>query len=185
MRTLLIASLALGFASAAHAQSMDELEAMEAQMNAAQMDAERPGDEQLSCDQLQAELGTTMSDPAVQASVAANGAIAQEQMDRMRDARGPMIGNMGVNIFMGLASSFIPGMGYAQMGIQAAQAGAARAQMAEAEAQRATMMANLQAIMPQMMRGQRIVQLAQAQQCAFLQGAGMPPEDFPEDAPRQ
>lgn len=185
MRTLLIASLALCFATAAQAQGMDDADALEAQMEAMETDAARPGDEALTCEQLEAELGTTMSDPAVQASVAANGAIAQEQLDRMQGARGQMMGNMGVNIFMGLASAFIPGMGYAQMGLQAAQTGAAQRQMAQANAQRATMMANLQAIMPQMMRGQRIVQLAQAQQCAFVQGAGLPSEDMPADAPQR
>ncbi len=110
-----------------------------------------------------------MSDPAVQSAVAANGADAQAQMDRMNEARGQMRAQMATSMFMGLASAFIPGMGYAQMATQQMQAAQYQRQQQQNMAQMATMMERMTPIMPQMMRGQRVYELAQAQQCAFIQ----------------
>ena len=88
MRALLLSSalsVCLAFAPAAVAQDAAAMANLEQSMADAQAQAPRPGDEQLNCDQLQTEMVTTMQDPAVQSAMAANGADAQAQMDRMNE----------------------------------------------------------------------------------------------------
>jgi hypothetical protein len=140
----------------------------------AQAQAVRPGDEELSCDALQAEMVATMQDPAVQAHLAQSGAWAQGQLDAAGEVRSRMMGQMGVNIFLGLASSFIPGAGYAQMAAQRAMAARQQAQAEQNMAGMMQMSEGMMTIMPQIMRGQRVYELAQAKQCEFLQET--PPE---------
>ncbi len=171
MRSMFCSVVALSFALVgphAAAQEYDNLANLEQSMAAAQAQAARPGDEQLGCDQLESEIATVMQDPAVQAAVAANGADAQAQLDQMNAARGQMRAQMGVSLFMGIASSFIPGLGYAQMAGQQAMAVQQQRQAQQNMAQMAEMAERVSAIMPQIMRGQRVYELAQARQCAFI-----------------
>lgn len=172
MRTL-VSMLAISAALAmtpAFAQDYEATAAeMEQSMATAQAAAGRPGDEQLTCEQLQGEIATTMQDPAVQEAVAANGADAQAQMDRMNAARGQMRAQIATSMFMGIASSFIPGLGYAQMAQQRMMAGQQQRQAQQNMAQMMEMGQRMNGIMPQLMRGQRVYELAQAQQCAFTQ----------------
>ena len=80
---------------------------------------------------------------------------------------------------MGLASSiasmFVPGLG---MFTGRAQAAAAQAQAAQASVEAARnvqqmeeRMNDMMTILPQMMRGQRLMELAQARKCDWLAGA--------------
>jgi hypothetical protein len=178
MRSLFCSALALSFALAVQPAAAQNNEDMYARMNAAMAEAQaqavRPGDEQLTCDQLQAEMVTTVQDPALQGVIAEQGAFAQQQMEQMNQARGRAQAQIGVSIFMSLAGSFIPGMGYAQMAQQQAMAAQQQRQAAQNMAQMNAMAEQMTTIMPQMMRGQRITQLAQAQQCAFLQAPAAP-----------
>jgi hypothetical protein len=173
MRSLFCSALALSLALAvrpAAAQPTEDMAArMEAAMAAAQAQAQRPGDEALTCDQLQGEIATLMQDPAMQSFAAESGAWAQEQIDAMNAARGRAQAQMGFSMFMSIASAFVPGLGYAQMATQQAQAMEQQRQAAQNMAQMSAMVERMTPIMPQMMRGQRIYELAQAQQCAFLQ----------------
>ena len=177
MRTfvsMIAISAALALTSAA-AQDYDAMGAqMEQSMADAQAAAVRPGDEALTCEQLEGEIATTMQDPAVQEAVAANGADAQAQMDQMNAARGQMRAQMATSLFMGIASSFIPGLGYAQMAQQQMQAAQMQRQQQQNMAQMMEMAQRMQTIMPQMMRGQRIYELGQAKQCAFTQQQAPP-----------
>jgi hypothetical protein len=147
---------------------------MTASMADGQAQAQRPGDDQLTCDQLQTEMVATMLDPTVQSAIAANGADAQAQLDQMNAARGRAQAQMGMSIFMGFLGSFIPGFGYAQMAQQQAEFAQQQRQAQQSMAQMAQMGERMMTIMPQMMRGQRVYELAQAQQCAFLEPA--PPQ---------
>jgi hypothetical protein len=166
--SVLALSLALAVQPAA-AQSPEEMyESMNASMAQAEAQASRPGDEALTCDQLQTEMVTTMQDPAVQSAIAANGADAQQQLDQMNAATGRAQAQIGVSLFMGIASAFIPGMGYAQMAAQQAMAVQQQRQAQQNMAQIMQMSERMSAIMPNIMRGQRVYQLAQAQQCPFL-----------------
>jgi hypothetical protein len=167
MRALLCIALSLALSLAAPvaaAQNYDEMAAFDRALDDAIAQASRPGDERLSCDQLQAEIVATMQDPAVQTAVAENGAQAQQQLDLMNAAQGAMRAQIGVSLFMGLASAFIPGMGYLQPLMEARQ----ERQRQETMERAAQMLERMLPIMPQMMRGQRLYELAQAQQCAFL-----------------
>jgi hypothetical protein len=180
---LICSALALAVAlslhpAAAQAPTAISPDAMMAQIESAQAEAQaravRPGDEELSCEQLQAEMTTTMQDPAVQAQIAQQGAWAQGQLDTAGDARRQMMGQMGVSMFMGLASSFVPGMGYAQMAQQRAMAAGQQRQADQNMAQMMQHSEGMMTIMPQLMRGQRVHELAQAKQCAFVQEAPPP-----------
>jgi hypothetical protein len=174
MRSLFCSVVALSFALAplAAAQEQD-YDAMAAQMEqaqaAAQAQAQRPGDEELTCEQLETEMYTTMQDPQVQSVVAANGAEAQARMDEMNAAAGRQRAMMAANMFMGIASAFIPGLGYAQMAQQQAMAAQQQRQAQQHMSQMMEMGQRMQTIMPQMMRGQRIYELGQARQCAFVE----------------
>jgi hypothetical protein len=172
MRTF-VSMIAMSAALALTPAAAQDYEAMAAQMEQSQADAQaaavRDGDDALTCEQLEAEMTTTMQDPNVQAAVAANGADAQAQMDQMNAARGQMRAQMATSIFMGIAGSFIPGFGYAQMAQQQMQAAQMQRQQQQNMAQMMEMSQRMQTIMPQLMRGQRLYELGQAKQCAFTQ----------------
>jgi hypothetical protein len=183
MRTI-VSMLAISAALALTPAFAQDYEAMAAQMQQSQADAQaaavHPGDDALTCEQLETEMTTTMQDPNVQAAVAANGADAQAQMDQMNAARGQMRAQMATSMFMGIASSFIPGLGYAQMAQQQAMASQYQRQATQNMAQMMEMAQRMQTIMPQLMRGQRVYELAQAKQCAFTQAqapAAAPPQN--------
>jgi hypothetical protein len=177
MRTF-VSMIAISAALALTPAAAQDYDAMGAQMEQSMADAQaaavRLGDEALTCEQLEGEIATTMQDPAVQEAVAANGADAQAQMDQMNAARGQMRAQMATSLFMGIASSFIPGLGYAQMAQQQVQAAQMQRQQQQNMAQMMEMAQRMQTIMPQMMRGQRIYELGQAKQCAFTQQQAPP-----------
>lgn len=163
----------------AFAQTPEELQArMDAAMAAAQAQAAQPGDEALTCDQLQAEIFANAQNPEYQAQMAAMGQSAQDMSDQAQRARENARGQIAGNMAMGFISSFIPGAGYAQMLAQRAQAAEMQEQAQANQAQIGGMIANMEASMPYVMRGQRLYELAQAQQCAFMQG---PPAQQPQE----
>lgn len=139
--------------------------------------AARPGDEALTCDQLQAEVAAIGTDPQVQAVMQEQGAYAQEQMAKMQGAEQqaetakanqPSIAGQ---MFKGFLTGIIPPnpvTGYAQQAAAAAQGAKASA---EAQKNMQDMMANaqkIQSIMPQIMRGAHVVKLAEARGCDFV-----------------
>jgi hypothetical protein len=169
-----LAFAALWMTSAAAQDGAQGMQAMEAATARAQADAIRPGDENLSCEQLQAEFTAVMNHPAMQTNAAQAGAWAQEQQQRMKEARGRAMRQAGVGIVTGIVSSFIPGAGYIQQAQQMAQAGRQRAQAAENQREIMALGANMQEMLPYAYRGQRIYELAQRKECAFLQDPGVP-----------
>lgn len=176
IRALLISVSLLAATAPAFAQDGEQsLASFEASMAAAQAAAVRPGDEQMTCDALQVEMTTTMNDPAMQAQIASLGQWAQGQQDQANAARSQAMGMMGFSIFSSLAGAFIPGAGMAQSLAMRAQSQAMESQMEANLASRMEMMGGVQSMMPQMMRGQRLYELAQAQQCAFISEPGVTP----------
>ena len=154
----------------AQTQTAEEMQAqMNASMNAARQGAQHPGDENLTCDELSAQLQAIAQDPAYQAQMAEMGATAQNQMDQMQNARSRAQGQVAGAMVTGVISSFIPGAGYAQMLAQRAQAQQMQRDAQANQAQMAGMMGNMQASMPFIMRQQRLFELGQAKQCAFTQ----------------
>lgn len=177
MRTFNLA-LAIAFTfcvSPAFAQTEEDVVRLQAAMAAAQAEAARPGDESLNCEALQTEMVAVMQDPAVQTQMAQTGAIGQEMQQELNAANERARAQMAANMFMGMAagfvSSFVPGAGYAAMAAQRAQM-ADQMRQAEQNRQRVSdMLTTMEPIIPQMMRGQRVYELAQARQCEFVQQA--------------
>jgi hypothetical protein len=181
MRSLLFACAAMALVIApAVAQPSVDPDAMEARMQASQAQAGaaavHEGDDALTCDAIQAEMITTMNDPAVQQQMASMGAWAQGQQAQANGARAAIGQNMMAGMFTGFLSSFIPGAGYAQAMAQQAQANRQAQQAQQNMSEMTQMSAGMESIMPQMMRGQRLYELGQAKSCAFLQEPQQPPQ---------
>jgi hypothetical protein len=149
-------------------QAQRQADSMMAAQASAQAAAVHPGDEALSCEALQAEMQAVMNEPAVKTAIAENGATAQAQMDKAKAAQaGAVAGAVGTTA-LGVASSFVPGLSWFSQGAMMAQQAGMAAQMKESNRTMTQMSANMTSIMPQMMRGQRIYELASAKKCAFL-----------------
>lgn len=180
---MLVPTLALSIALSVQPVAAQDYEAMAAQMEQsvadAQAQAQRPGDETLTCEQLESEVVATIQDPQVQSVMAQNGAWAQGQLDQMNAAQGRAQAQIATSLFMGVASSFIPGLGYAQMAQQRVMAAEQQRQAQQNIAQMMEMSQRMSSIMPQLMRGQRVFELGQAKQCGFTQpqAADGPPQN--------
>jgi len=185
-KLLLVSLVVAGVAIPLRAQSSNarqadqQLQKMQLAMADAQAKASRPGDNRMSCAEMQQELEGQMRQPAVRAAAAANGAIAQEKLDELdkakSEASAQVATQMASNLFMGFASAFIPGMGMITGRGQQAQMQAKAAQD-QAKAQQNTqdmmkMADNMIAILPQMMRGNHMMELAQAKNCDWMKQAG-------------
>jgi len=187
MTKLLLASLVVaGVAIPLRAQSPNarqsdqQMQKMQLAMADAQAKASRPGDNRMSCAEMQQELEGQMRQPAVRAAAAANGAIAQEKLDELdkakSEASAQVATQMASNLFMGFASAFMPGMGMiAGRGQQAQMQAKAAQDQAKAQQNTQDMMKmadNMIAILPQMMRGNRMMELAQAKNCDWMKQPG-------------
>ena len=160
---------------------------------AAAANAARPGDQDLSCDALQAELVTTAQSTEMQgfaqsagqqaeadlAAVDAAQKAEQEEAGRSRPRFGQMM--------RGMATGMVPG---ADRGAAAAQQAAAMAQAAAAQARGAERLAQMNATAGQAagmagsaMRGVRLIELGRAKNCDWAQDAGVPPGAIPPTTP--
>lgn len=189
MKTSLLLCLTCGVFSAAAqdpAEPAPPPEALQQQLleaqAAAQAGAVRPGDEDLTCEALQAEivsLGQAMQqDPALQSLAAQAQADlakmqgAQQAAEAQAQSARPRFGQM----MRGMATGVVPGLDNASAAAQQAAA-MAQAQQAQAQANEnlermATMSQGAAALAGPALRGQRVVELAQARNCAWLQEAG-------------
>ena len=158
----------------ARAQTADELsERIEAAMTTAEAEAMRPGDDALTCEQIEVETVAIAQDSDYQAHTAAMNDATRSMHEQARGARGRAAVQVVGNIALGVASSYVPGLGYAQMLAQYLRGN----DEPEASPEALSMMASLEASMPYMMRSARLYELAQTQQCAFLQAAEAPQEE--------
>ncbi|MGH6950933.1 MAG: hypothetical protein ACREH4_08675 [Vitreimonas sp.] len=152
----------------ATAQTIDDLNArMNAAMATAQAEAVRPGDEALTCEQIEAETVVIDQDPEYQAHVAAANQITQDMQEEARGARGRVGAQIVGNIALGVARSYVPGLGYAQSLADRLQGD--EESEPEASPQAVAMMTSVEAQMPYIMRNQRLYELARTQQCAFME----------------
>jgi hypothetical protein len=143
--------------------------AMLAQFEAAQAMAPRPGDENLSCEALETEIAATMSDPAIAAYAESAGAAAQQDLDALQAAQGPLA---AAQTGTAIAGAFTPGSDRAAILAGAAQAQAAQVQAAQRMQSQMLRAQELTALMPKFLRGQHLVELATTKQCEWLAGAG-------------
>jgi len=172
------------------AQQMQQMQKLQTAMADAQAKAVRRADGGLSCEGLQTELQAAVLDPAVQAVAKENGAVAKEKLDEIEKgtaaAKAAAATQIASGLFAGLTSAFVPGVGALTA---APQQAAARAQAAQAHAQAAknvedinAMMDRMIVILPQLMRGQHVMELAYGKQCPWIMGA-IPPGANPFAAP--
>ena len=140
---------------------------LQERLAAAEAAAVRPGDEALGCDGLATELVAVAKDPAVQAYVAKAGADAQKKYAAMEAAAAGMAAQTAFSLF----GSIVPGGGWAGHSAAVAQAEAQKLQAARNIQQSMQQAQEMMSIMPQMMRGNRVIQLAQARDCAWLKEA--------------
>ncbi len=130
-------------------------------MERAQAAANQPGDQQLSCTQLQEQLVAIAQDPAFLAYVKSAGAAAEKDLAQMKVAEGEIAAKSAATFI----ASTVPGAAMGHMTASAAEnqakvaQGAARLQARIADAQQ------MMTLMPKMMRGQRLVELAAASKC--------------------
>jgi hypothetical protein len=161
-----------GAMNAAMADSNNQLQMQGANMMTAQASAQaaaiRPGDEAMSCEAIQAEMGVMFNDPAFQGAIASMGAAAQSQQNRAKAAQASAVGAGIAGTAASVAGSMIPGMGWLGSAAIQAQQASILAQMPAANRDRAQMMSDMTSVLPQMYRGQRIYEIAQAKKCAFL-----------------
>lgn len=171
-------------------QQMQQMQKLQTAMADAQTKAIRPGDAAMNCDALQNDLQAAALDPAVQNVAKENGVVAKEKLDEIEkgtaEAKAAAATQIATGVFSGLASAFVPGAGVLAGRSQQA---AARAEAAQAQAQTAknlqdmnAMMDRMIVILPQLMRGQRMMELAYGKQCPWIMGA-IPPGATPFAAP--
>jgi hypothetical protein len=191
MRTLLLLSLA-SFASMGSAQQPVDARIEDAarQVADAQAEAEasaiRPGDEDLSCEALQAEMVSIsqamqplLEGPAQQFAADLS---KLEEAQAEAEAQAPPRPRFG-QIARGLATGVVPGMDRANAAAQQAQS-IAQAEQARAETNEnlekvAALSEGTAAMAGPAMRGQRVLELAEGRNCAWLQEGGGPPGAFP------
>ena len=141
-------------------------QALQAQAQAA---AIHPGDDQLTCGQLQTQMMAGVNDPTVQQNMQANAQMAQAQQAQAQQELQRQQHQAPTNIIGSMISSMIPGAGWAQVAQARAQQQQQQQQYEQAQQQSMQMQQNTDAAMPQMMRGQRLYQLAQQKNCPFAQ----------------
>jgi hypothetical protein len=161
------------------AQQMQQMQKLQTAMADAQVKAVRPADGGMSCEALQTELQAAVLDPAVQAVAKENGAVAKEKLDEIEKgsaaAKAAVATQIASGLFAGLTSAFVPGAGAVTA---ASQQAAARSQAAQAQVQvqknlqdMNAMMERMIVILPQLMRGQHVMELAYGKQCPWMIGA--------------
>ena len=143
---------------------------LQAKFEAAQAAAVRPADEALDCEGLATELVAVAKDTAVQSYVAKSGAAAQKKLDAMNALAGTAAAVSAISLF----GSVVPGGGWAGHAAAVGQAEAQKVQAAQNIQQRMQEAQEMMGIMPQMMRGQRVIELAQARDCDWLREAMSP-----------
>jgi hypothetical protein len=156
----------LSYGQTVVAPGAQDHEAMMKSMEKAQAEASQPGDPQLSCAQLEAQLVGIAQDPAFQAYVKAAGAQAEQDMAKMQVAQGEIAAKAAATAI----ASIVPGaaMGHMTANVAENQAkaaeGAARMQARMADAQQ------LMVFMPKLLRGQRLIELATVRKCEWVAG---------------
>ena len=151
---------------AAPAQSQDYQAMMQA-MEKAQSEASKPGDDKLSCEQLQEQLIAVTQDPEFQAHVESASASAQ----RDRAAMNAAAGQTAVQSLRTALMALVPGGAMAGMASAQADAQAQGAQAADRVRSRMDQAKQLTALMPKLMRGQRVFELAAAKKCDWAASA--------------
>ena len=146
-----------------------DYEAMAKAMEKAQAEASKPGDEKLTCDQLQQQLVAISQDPAFLAYVQAAGIQAQKEMAQLQVPQSEIAAKTAAT----MAASMVPGAAMGQMMASQAENQVKAAQSAARVQSRMDQGQQMMAFMPVLMRGQRLVELATVRKCEWATGLGM------------
>ena len=158
-------------AAPALAQDMAQYQKLADAMEKAQREAVRPGDESLDCPALEQQLVAAVHAPAVQDYIAKGGRQAEQDMARSRVDPAKMTAQAAVTAFASLA----PGGGWMGLAAATGQVAGAQAEAAQNIQQRMQQANEMVQILPQLMRGQRVIELAQARQCDWAPAGGTKP----------
>ena len=107
----LLAAYALGYAQTLPPGGAQDYEAMAKSMEKAQAEASKPGDERLTCDQLQQQLVAIAQDPAFLAYVQAAGVAAEKDMAQMQVPKSEIAAKSAATVM----ASMVPGAAMGQM----------------------------------------------------------------------
>jgi hypothetical protein len=151
---------------------MQSANEMAATMESAQKASIHTGDDLMTCNAIQHELVSVAQDPALQQTLTRMGERGKAQQEKLAAAQSENArGASAAQMFSGFAAALVPGAGRATMAAEAAQA---QTQAAEAAQNQAALMTQMQAmvpLMPKLMRGQRLYELAVKRNCDWLTGA--------------
>jgi hypothetical protein len=161
---------ALGYGQAVTPSNLQDYEAMAKAMEKAQAQANQPGDERLGCDKLQEQLVAVAQDPAFLAHVKAAGIAAEQDMAQMQAAQGEIAAKSAATAI----ASMVPGAAMGHMMASAAENQAKVAQGAARVQERMAQGQQMMALMPKLMRGQRLLELAMVRKCAWAAMAAAP-----------
>lgn len=137
--------------------------AMTKGMETAQLDASQPGDDKLSCDELQEQMLAIAQDPAFLEHVEAAGAAAEKDMAQMQVGKGEVAAKSAATVI----AATVPG---ADMSHMMATAMENQSRAAQGKARREARMAQgqqMMGFMPKLMRGQRLIELGAARKCEW------------------
>src|ERR1044072_265040 len=162
----LLAGCAPIYAQAVMPGGAQDYQAMMKAMEKAQAEANRPGDERLTCDQLQQQLVAVAQDPAFLAHVKAAGVAAEQDMAQLQAAQNEIAAKTAATAI----ASMVPGAAMGHMTANAAENQAKAAQSAANVQARMAQGQQMMAFMPKLMRGQRILELAPQKRCVWAAG---------------
>ena len=151
----------------AWAQGQD-YQAMAKAMEKAQAEASKPGDDILTCEQLEGELFAATQTPDFQAHVGDTAAEAEKRKKEMDLPKG----QIAMQTFRAALMSTTPGAAMGGMAQAQAQAMAQGAQGMKQMKERAERTQKLTALLPTLMRGQRLIELASAKSCGWAANTG-------------
>ena len=154
-------------AQAVMPDSQQQYQSMMKAMQAAEAAASRPGDEKLDCDELQKEFTAATTDRALNAHVQTAGASAQADMAAIEAAQAKIPAQTAATA----AAALVPGASAPVVAAQTADAEAQKAQAAGRMQSRVQQAQDLSALMPTIMRGERLLQLATGKKCDWAKDA--------------
>ena len=150
-------------AQAVASSDTQDYQAMMKAMEAAQAEAYQPGDEKLTCDELQEQVVAVAQDPAFQAQVQAGGVAAEKDIAAIQAGEAEIAAKTAATAI----ASMVPGAAMGHMMASAADNQAKAAQGTARVQSRMLQGQELMAFMPKLMRGQRLLELGAAKGCKF------------------
>lgn len=158
--------------TSAVAQEAASFQGLSDALEQARREAVRPGDEQLDCPALEQQFIAAATSPSLHDYVDKGGAQAQRDAARAQPDPARMTAQAALTAF----SSLVPGGAWAGLLAQAGEMAGMQAQTAQNVQQRVQQANEMVKILPQLLRGQRVIELAQARRCEWVPAEVMKPD---------